>query len=383
MKVVAVSNVPAHYHTPIYRELSSRFGDGFLAIFRGMGYAGPTTSIEWNADVTNNTGVLEGFNYKILNRGVDRNIFAVCRELITLLRRSEPHAILVNSHRGLFCRTAIEYGASIGARIILRSTPYDLGKTGLAARIVRELYLRFSYRNINAFAAVGTLPRIHFEHYSNRPHDVFFSPYCTDEFYLNPISATRSRLRARFRTTHDIHDDEFVFLFCGRFAEVKRIDWVVRAFERFRRSFAAKLIIAGNGPLYGHVENLVSHLVNDVILTGFQHRDGVTAALSASDALLLPSKSETWGVVVNEAMMFNLPVVASSNVAAAVDMVEEEVTGFVFPSHSEDAFVKSLFSVHELVRSGIDVTAFRRITKRFSAHNAVRGIVDAIDGRRS
>jgi len=380
MQLLSISNVPAHYHVPIYRELAIKFGDEFLAVFERAGHAKPGRCNAWNEEIFNDAGILEGYNYEILDQDQSLSRIALSWKIINLIRKTKPHAILVNSHRSLLCRIAIEYGALLGSNVILRSTPYDLTQRGLASQLIRDVWLRLAYHNVGSFAAVGTLPRLHFERYSNRPKDVYFSPYCVDEFVLQPYALCRNQLRNKFRDDHDIACNDFVFLFSGRLAEVKRVEWVIRAFRAFREKHKAKLIIAGSGPLFNSVLNLVSDMKHDVVMTGFQNRDGVAQVLSAADAFLLPSKSETWGVVINEAIMFNLPIVTSSNVASGVDLIQEGVTGFIFPAHDELAFHKCLFKVYELSKAGVNQTAFDRISDKYSAKNAVNGILNAING---
>lgn len=381
MRLLVVSNVPAQYHTPIYRELAAKLGDEFLAVFEKEGHAKPVRCNAWNEDVFNDTGLLEGYNYEILDQDQSLSRIGLGLKVINLIRKNKPQVILVNSHRSLLCRTAIECGALLGSKIILRSTPYDLTQRGLISQLIRDVWLRLAYRSVSSFAAVGTLPRLHFERYSNRPEDVYFSPYCVDEFVLRPCEIHRDQMREKFRESHDISCHEFVFLFSGRLAEVKRVEWIIRAFRVFREKHKAKLIISGNGPLFDSILKLVSDMKQDVVMTGFQSREGVAQVLSAADAFLLPSKSETWGVVINEAIMFKLPIVASSNVASSVDLIQEGVTGFIFPAHDELAFHKCLLKVYELSKSGINQVAFDRVSERYSAKNAVNGILAAASGQ--
>jgi glycosyltransferase involved in cell wall biosynthesis len=50
-----------------------------------------------------------------------------------------------------------------------------------------------------------------------------------------------------------------------------------------------------------------------------------------SDILVLPSQRETWGLVINEALCFSLPVVVSDQVGAGFDLVIPGENGYVFP----------------------------------------------------
>ena len=55
-------------------------------------------------------------------------------------------------------------------------------------------------------------------------------------------------------------------------------------------------------------------------------------AYAVADALALPSATETWGLVVNEAMACGLPVAASDTVGCVPDLVDEGVTGTSYPA---------------------------------------------------
>jgi glycosyltransferase involved in cell wall biosynthesis len=53
---------------------------------------------------------------------------------------------------------------------------------------------------------------------------------------------------------------------------------------------------------------------------------------SMADVFVLPSSFEPWGLVVNEALCFGLPVIASDKVGACGDLVQNGVNGFVYPA---------------------------------------------------
>ena len=64
---------------------------------------------------------------------------------------------------------------------------------------------------------------------------------------------------------------------------------------------------------------------------GFRNQSELAAwAYVCMDVFVLPSRSETWGLVLNEAMLFQLPVIASSMVGATEDLIDTGKNGFVF-----------------------------------------------------
>ena len=61
------------------------------------------------------------------------------------------------------------------------------------------------------------------------------------------------------------------------------------------------------------------------------------AVYKAADILVLPSISETWGLAVNEAMAAGTPVIVTSKVGCAYDLVKDGQTGFYFDLNSPEA----------------------------------------------
>jgi glycosyltransferase involved in cell wall biosynthesis len=230
------------------------------------------------------------------------------------------------------------------------------------------------------FAAVGSHARRHFEHYSGRPTDVLDAPYCVDEFVLKPLADRRAELRRMFRDRVGARPEEFLFVYVGRLAAVKRVDWALAAVHRFQRHRAAKLVLVGSGPEQQRIERAFAATSRNRVLLGFQGRVGVAAALAGADALLLPSLFETWGVVVNEALVFGLPVVASSGVAAALDLVVPGKTGVVFARDDQAALDSALHQVYGMVRAGLDHRVFASLSARWSVVAATRGVCNAAFG---
>ena len=64
---------------------------------------------------------------------------------------------------------------------------------------------------------------------------------------------------------------------------------------------------------------------------------------TVSDVLVLPSKSEAWGLVVNEAMVCGLPVIVSDKCGCHLDLVKDN--GFVFESNNEESLKQAMIAM--------------------------------------
>lgn len=135
----------------------------------------------------------------------------------------------------------------------------------------------------------------------------------------------------------------FKFSTVARLVGWKNIDIVVEACGILRdREVEFNLNIAGAGEEYDNlarqIENL--HLGSQVRLAGILEASQVVKLLSESDALVLPSSHETFGVVFIEAMAMGLPVIAG-NFGGPVDIVNES-NGILVPIRDAKVLADSM-----------------------------------------
>jgi glycosyltransferase involved in cell wall biosynthesis len=119
-----------------------------------------------------------------------------------------------------------------------------------------------------------------------------------------------------------------VILYCGRLSQEKNLFNLVAAYHQIDDE-RKTLIFVGDGELRQSLQNYVDELgAASVFFFGFQNRDQIAKYYTISDVLILPSIQETWGIVVNEAMCFGLPVIVSQQVGAGTDLVTNGQNGF-------------------------------------------------------
>jgi glycosyltransferase involved in cell wall biosynthesis len=116
------------------------------------------------------------------------------------------------------------------------------------------------------------------------------------------------------------------------------------------------------------------------VLAGFKNQGQLAPYFEAADALVLPSLYETWGLVVNEAMHFGLPVVVSDQVGCAPDLVQSGESGLLFRSNDASDLARALQELIENDRlrykCGLNAA---RIIREYTPDNATNGIVAALD----
>lgn len=124
------------------------------------------------------------------------------------------------------------------------------------------------------------------------------------------------------------------FLFVGRLSPEKNLDFLIRQFERHPE---LHLDIIGDGPMRKQLEVDAS---SNVKIWGAIDNKLLPKYYQEADVFVLPSKSESWGLVVEEAFNNGLPVMVSNRVGCAPEIINES-NGVVFNLTDED-FEKEL-----------------------------------------
>src|SRR5262249_6123950 len=119
---------------------------------------------------------------------------------------------------------------------------------------------------------------------------------------------------------------------------------VVRAAAR--TAAPATVLVAGAGPLDVAMRAEAGRLGVDLKMLGFQNQSEMGRAYAIADCLVLPSDwSETWGLVVNEALASGLPAVVSDAVGWAPDLVQEGRSGGEYPLGNVAALTAQLDTI--------------------------------------
>lgn len=128
---------------------------------------------------------------------------------------------------------------------------------------------------------------------------------------------------------------EWPFTFVGRFVPKKNLLNLIEAYALYVAQAAGRprrLQLIGSGAQEAQIrarcaELRVDHLVD---FTGFLSAPDVAGRLAASVALILLSVEEQWGLVINEAIALDVPVIVSTAVGAADALVRNLCNGFIF-----------------------------------------------------
>jgi glycosyltransferase involved in cell wall biosynthesis len=284
------------------------------------------------------------------------------------LRQIGPDVVITTGFNPT-CLLAFLYALSHGASHVAMTDGTLVSEASLSR--LHRLMRRIVFARSAAFIGAGSGSRNLYLSYGIPADRIFQSHLCADN------SAFESR---------DVTAKRFDFLLCGRLTAVKNPEFALDVAEHAAGKLGRPVTIAivGSGELERLMRESVARRSEDVHATfaGFIKRAELPDWYLRSRILLLPSLSETWGVVVNEACAAGLPVIASSVVGSADDLVVRDVNGFVLALDVDEwaAAAVRLLADQRLYRM-MSVNAVERVGQ-YTYGSAARGLEAAIESCR-
>jgi glycosyltransferase involved in cell wall biosynthesis len=312
LKFALITEIPAPYRIPLFNALAERVE--LRALF--LAERDPRRPFyephenEWRVEqyILPGRQLRRGGRWVVLSRGV-----------IGDLRRFRPDAVGVGGWNEPAFWQALAYCRfrRVPLLVWVESTARDARSDAGPLRLARSAMART--------AAGAFVPGTAAAEYARALgfRDVAIAPNAIDASVFAEAAVDRSGR------------ESCTFLYAGRLDPEKGVDVLLRAFEQV----PGRLVIAGSGT---EEECLRALAPKGVELVGPKTRGELVRLYAEADVLVLPSRSEPWGMVLNEAVAAGLPLVATDEVGAAHDLIEDGVNGFRIPAEDLSALAGAL-----------------------------------------
>ena len=383
-RLTVVLTHPVQYYAPWFRHVAAHaptvqltvlYGTSPTAAQQGVGFGRP---FQWDVPLragyesivlrqaTENDSLRSGDFW-----GVDTN------EAGPALVATKPDIVLVPGWHSAFYVRALEACRRHDLPVLYRGDTH----LGTPPAGIRRMFwrgrTRVLLRSFDAFLSVGRRAKEFLLTAGAAPWRIFDVPHAIDtEFFAataTPFQSERGRVEIRDR--FGLAADAFVVLFAGKCEAVKRPLDVIRAAAGLGPRVA--VLFAGDGPLAEPCRREAARLGVSLMRTGFLNQTELPTAYAAADCLALPSESETWGLVVNEALATGLPCVVSDRVGCAPDLVDDG-TGEVYRVGDVVGLAAAIDRVRLKAAAGHDYgSACRQKVARYSFDAATSGLVRA------
>ena len=384
VRVAHLVSHPIQYFAPLYRELATRREIELTVYFYSDASVRGYHDSEFGRDVQWDTPLLDGYRSRFAQNasrtgfepGLGRRVhWDVVRSVLA------GGYDLIWAHGYAYPTSWL---AMVGARlrgipVAIREEQTLIHGRSRRVRLLKQAALRPLFATAWGLY-IGEQNRRYLRAYGIVERRLFPARYCVDNDLLQAAARSLRPQRNELRRSFGIDDDAPVFLFVGKLIEKKQPLRLLDAYAKIARDSGSWLLYVGDGPLRTNLERSIDERgLAKVRMAGFLNQSAVPGAFVAADAFVLPSAfHETWGLVINDALNFGLPVVVSDKVGSAEDLVRPEWNGLVVVHDDTDALAHSLARLAKDTR--LRDTFGRRgreLVKAYSIEACADGIVAA------
>jgi glycosyltransferase involved in cell wall biosynthesis len=346
-RLVIITEIISPYRIPLFNALATRPEIDLHVIF--LAETDPVLrqwkvykeEIRFSFEVLPSWRKRIGGNHVLLNRGVTR-----------ALKTASPDLVLCGGYN---------YGASWQALLWSRrhGVPFVLWsesnvKDMRPGRSFVEFLKRQFLRRCDGFVVPGQSALQYLTTYNIPDGRIFTAVNAVDnDFFASAASLARQHA-VRLRRELDLPARYFVF--AGRLVGEKGVFELMSAYSKLDETLRREvgLVFVGEGSYREELESGANHVSPGIVrFAGFAQREQLAVYYSLAESLILPTHTDPWGLVVNEAMACGLPIIVTDVAGCSTDLVSENWNGKIVPAKD----VAALASAMDNVAGNLEVAA--------------------------
>jgi glycosyltransferase involved in cell wall biosynthesis len=363
---------PIQYQVPIWRALAASGVVPFEVWYLTDHGVKPSRDVEFGKQFAWDLDLLSGYRHQFLKVDDDWDLkrfrgIRLRENLTERLHSRRVRALWIEGWRFSAFWKAVGAAKRNGVNVWMRGDSNDLKRERLWKRLPKRTILGRHLKRVDRFLCVGSANRRLYESYRIGRSKLISTPHCVDNDRFAEQAAESRRGRNDLRAKWRIPPSAFCFLFCGSFINLKRPLDLVEATKQLMHASGSHspvhLLFVGGGQLEAELRShcrvvfdadadaaaaaavgsqCANAPVPNASFAGFLNQGEIASAYAAADAIVLPSESETWGLVVNEAMACGIPAVVSDHCGCAEDLPARVDNRLVFRCGDIDDLTRAM-----------------------------------------
>lgn len=342
-RLVIITEIISPYRVPVFNALALYEGIDLHVIFLAENDCSERQWLVYKDEIRFSYEVLPSWRQRsgrhtvLLNWGVE-----------AALRRATPDVIVCGGYNYLSSWQSMRWARRHRVPFILwtESTASDLRSGHVFVELMKTKFLR----GCNAFVVPGKSSIDYLRNYGVHENKIFVAPNAVDTLFF----AQRADL---IRESASMHRQALslpsrFFLFVGRLVQEKGVFDLLSAYEALPPEIRndVGLVFVGDGAARSALQQRAEVISPGTIhLAGFAQKEDLACYYALAEALVFPTYSDPWGLVVNEAMACGLPVIASNVAGCVADLIENGWNGRAIPSREIGSLT---LAMDELARDG-------------------------------
>lgn len=353
MRLLIITTHPIQYNAPLFRYLA-QYTDYEIKVIYTLGekvnrpnYKGFGIVEDWNIDL------LSGYNYELIQNTSSKpsssSYWGIKNpSLLNTINRYNPEALLIYGwkHQSHLSVLKFFHGKIL---ILFRgdSTVLDDSSSLYFWNLLRYTILKFVYQKVDYVLSPGIATDKYFLKSGLKENKIIRAEHAVDNERFMTLSNKELVDLNELRSSLFASSNEIIYLFAGKFISKKNPILLIKAFVQLKHlKNNVRLLFVGNGDLENNIKEMIASLpisiASSITLLPFQDQVKIKLLYRIASVFVLPSKSETWGLSVNEALACGIPVIVSDKCGCANDLVIHQDNGLVFESENEQDLVEKM-----------------------------------------
>lgn len=338
-RLVILTEIIAPYRIPVFNALAEHEAIDLHVIFLSRT---DVSMREWH--------VYENeikFSYQVLpswRRRIGKYNLLLNTNLAEALENASPDVLVCGGYNYLAAWQALTWAKQRRVQFLLwcESTAND-ERSGHAP--IEWLKRKF-FRDCNGFVVPGNSSLEYVRQFASPAQQVHIARNAVD---IDLFAGHESQIRTHADGLRgELALPARYFLFVGRLTRSKGVVDLMNAYRSLAPGLRSQvsLVFAGSGPLRAELESLARDIYPGVVhFAGFIQRDDLANYYALAECLVMPTHSDPWGLVVNEAMACGLPVICTNVAGCAADLIH--ANGILVEAHNVHQLATAMQQVAE------------------------------------
>lgn len=306
-KVLFITNIPAPYRIDFYNELGKSCE--LIVIFEAK--RAPGITFNWKEDHIKHFKAIFLKESDIQEKKVDWNIFKYIAQL-------KYDAIFITNYAYLTEMAAL-------LSIKLRNIPYYYEVDGAMAKYnesnIKKAFKSFFLKGAKAYISPSTITDEYIHFYAGKNTTIHRYPFTSlmDNDVITDLPTQQDKLIIRKRL--NINEPKMI-LAVGQFIYRKGFDILMEAARNLDKQIG--IYIIGGKPTEEYLQIQKKYDLTQVHFEGFKTKDELAEYFKAADLFVHPTREDIWGLVINEAMAYGLPVITTNKCVAGMELLSDK-----------------------------------------------------------
>ncbi len=369
IKVGYLLSHPIQYQTPLIQKLSKitelDFNVFYFSDYSLKKYFDKDMNkfIKWDLSLTGK------YKYNIVDNS-NQNYLKFSFLFYKLIKNKNFDFFLIHGYENPKYLISILILKLLNIKILMRN---ESNNFNFEKNFVKKIFTRIFYFFLNffiyKFLYIGKKNKEFYIENNIKKQKLIFCPYTVDNNFFY------SRSKKKY-----LKKKEIIILYTAKLINKKNPELLIKAFINILKKYnnKIKLYIVGDGLLKKNLKKKYSKYKNNIYFLGFQNQKKIRNYYKKADIFVLPSLKEPWGLVVNEAMCFELPIITSDKVCSSYDLVKRGYNGYIFKTNSvfdlQRYLKKLIFNKKKRIKMGINS---KKIINNWNINKTVDGIKSA------